>query len=125
MLLYLFKFWDFSFCTAVYLINRLPTTSLKFEILYPVLFQKASRLQSSQILGVLAFPSSDFITLQQPSNIPQPTSKNPQSNSESIQPSLTVQTDQSNVDLSTPASHISQSSTNVPTEESQPSSHST
>lgn len=34
------KFWDSAFCPAVYLINRLPTASLKFEIPYHVLFQK-------------------------------------------------------------------------------------
>jgi len=32
------KFWDSAFCTALYLINRLPTISLKFEIPYHVLF---------------------------------------------------------------------------------------
>lgn len=34
------KFWDFVFTTAVYLINRLPTISLNFNVPYTVLFNK-------------------------------------------------------------------------------------
>ena len=34
-----FSFWDHAFETAVYLINRLPSTLVKFDIPYTVLFQ--------------------------------------------------------------------------------------
>jgi len=34
------QFWDYAFTTAVYLINKLPTTSLKFAIPFVTLFNK-------------------------------------------------------------------------------------
>ena len=35
----LFSDWDHAFLTSVYLINRLPSSSIKFEILYEKLFK--------------------------------------------------------------------------------------
>ena len=85
---------------------------------YADLFESSLSSQSNSSLTQHYFPPIPII---QPSNIPQPTSNNPQTNFESIQPSHTAQTDQSNVDLSTPGSHTPQPSTIVPTEQSQPS----
>ncbi|KAG5019697.1 hypothetical protein JHK87_015552 [Glycine soja] len=51
-----FQFWDSAFCTTVYLINRLPTTSLKFEIPYHVLFQKLPDYSFLKTFGCSCFP---------------------------------------------------------------------
>lgn len=93
------KFWDSAFCTAVYLINRLPTASLNFSVPYYVLFQKSPDYNFLKTFGCSCFPllrpydnhkfessapsgqstssSTQYyfppIPISQPSNLPQPT----------------------------------------------------
>jgi len=50
------KFWDYAFTTAVYLINRLPTTSLNFAIPYFVLFNKDPYFSFLKVFGSTCFP---------------------------------------------------------------------
>ena len=50
------KFWDFAFCTAVYLINRLPTTSLNFLVTYHMLFQQFPDYTFLKTFGCACFP---------------------------------------------------------------------
>ena len=50
------KFWDFAFCTAIYLINRLPTASLDFSVRYHMLFQKLPEYTFLKTFGCACFP---------------------------------------------------------------------
>ena len=50
------KFWDSAFCTAIYLINRLPPASLKFEIPYHMLFHKFPDYNFLKTFGCSCFP---------------------------------------------------------------------
>lgn len=49
------SFWDFVFTTAVYLINRLPTT-LNFVVPYTVLFNKSPDYSFLRTFGCACFP---------------------------------------------------------------------
>lgn len=50
------KFGDFAFCTAVYLINRLPTASLNFSVPYHMLFHKHPDYTFLRTFGCACFP---------------------------------------------------------------------
>lgn len=50
------KFWDFAFQTAIYLINRIPTTSLKFQVPYIVLFNKSPNYNFLRNFGCSCYP---------------------------------------------------------------------
>ena len=50
------SFWDHAFQTAVYLINRLPSASLKFDIPYTVLFHTIPDYQFLRVFGCSCFP---------------------------------------------------------------------
>ena len=50
------QFWDYAFTTAVYLINRLPTTSLNFSIPFVTLFNKDPDFQFLKTFGWAFLP---------------------------------------------------------------------
>lgn len=50
------SFWDSAFTTAVYLINRLPTSALNFAVPYTVLFQKTPDYSILRTFGCACFP---------------------------------------------------------------------
>ena len=50
------QFWDYVFTTVVYLINRLPTASLNFDILFVSLFNKDPDFQFLKTFGCACFP---------------------------------------------------------------------
>jgi len=49
------KFWDYAFVTAVYLINRIPTSFLHFAIPNSILFHNSPNYIFLKTLGVLVF----------------------------------------------------------------------
>jgi len=49
-------YWDHAFLTSVYLINRLPTTSLKFQIPYQTLYQQKPDYNFLKVFGCACFP---------------------------------------------------------------------
>ena len=50
------SFWDHAFTTAVYLINRLPSASLKCNTPYTTLFHVAPNYQFLKVFGCACFP---------------------------------------------------------------------
>ena len=50
------KFWDFSFTTTIYLINRLPVAFLHFNVPYIVLFNKNLDYSFLKACGCSCFP---------------------------------------------------------------------
>ena len=50
------EFWDFAFTTVVYLINRLPTASLNFNIPFTILFNKSPDYKFLRTFGCACFP---------------------------------------------------------------------
>nr|KYP50090.1 Retrovirus-related Pol polyprotein from transposon TNT 1-94 [Cajanus cajan] len=50
------QFWDFSFTTAVYLINRLPSAALNFDVPFTVLFNKSPDYKFLRTFGCACFP---------------------------------------------------------------------
>jgi len=58
------EFWDYAFVTIVYLINRLPTTSLKFSIHILSCFIKHLILTFSNLLDVPTFLCYVHISLK-------------------------------------------------------------
>lgn len=51
-----YKFWDHAFLTAVYLINRLPTAALQFQVPYTLLYHKIHDCQFLKIFGCACYP---------------------------------------------------------------------
>ena len=50
------QFWDYAFTTTVYLINRLPTTTLKFVVPFVALFNKEPDYHFLKTFGCACFP---------------------------------------------------------------------
>nr|KYP67039.1 Retrovirus-related Pol polyprotein from transposon TNT 1-94 [Cajanus cajan] len=50
------KFWDFAFTTAVYLINRLPSAALNFNVPFTTLFNKSPDYKFLRTFGCACFP---------------------------------------------------------------------
>lgn len=50
------KFWDFSFQVVVYLINRLPTASLKFQVPFTVLYHHVPDYSFLKVFACACFP---------------------------------------------------------------------
>ena len=50
------QFWDYAFTTVVYLINRLPTTTLKFVVPFVALFNKEPDYHFLKTFGCVCFP---------------------------------------------------------------------
>jgi len=50
------KFWDHAFITAVYLINRLPTAALNFQIPYVLLFGNLLDYQFLRVFSCSCYP---------------------------------------------------------------------
>ena len=50
------QFWDYAFTTTIYLINRLPTTSLKFFVPFVTLFNKEPNYHFLRTFGCACFP---------------------------------------------------------------------
>ena len=51
-----YKYWEFSFETAMFLINRLPTTSLHNKIPYQVLYHKVPDFNFLRVFGCAVYP---------------------------------------------------------------------
>ncbi|KAK2354410.1 putative mitochondrial protein [Trifolium repens] len=49
-------FWDYAFLTSVYLINRLPSASLQFQVPYFVLFKIQPDYKFLKVFGCACFP---------------------------------------------------------------------
>jgi hypothetical protein len=49
-------YWDHAFLTSVYLINRLPTASLNFQIPYQVLYHQIPNYNFLKVFGCACFP---------------------------------------------------------------------
>jgi histone deacetylase 1/2 len=49
-------FWDYAFLTAVYLINRLPSASVNFQIPYSILFHQQPDYKFLKVFGCAFFP---------------------------------------------------------------------
>lgn len=52
-----FKFWDDAFCTAVYLINRLPSSVLQYRTPYELIFHKPPAYSFLKTFGCACFPN--------------------------------------------------------------------
>ncbi|CAA7024026.1 unnamed protein product [Microthlaspi erraticum] len=50
------SYWPFAFATAVYLINRMPTSNLSFQSPFKILFQTDPNYSKLKIFGCLCFP---------------------------------------------------------------------
>ena len=51
-----FKYWEFAFETAVFLINRMPTSSLQNKIPYSILFNKSPDYTFLKVFGCAVYP---------------------------------------------------------------------
>lgn len=52
----LLTYWDYAFFTAVYLINRLPSASIQFQVPYTVLFKTKPDYKFLKVFGCACFP---------------------------------------------------------------------
>nr|KYP59279.1 Retrovirus-related Pol polyprotein from transposon TNT 1-94 [Cajanus cajan] len=50
------QFWDFALTTAVYLINRLPSAALNFDVPFTILFSKSPDYKFLRTFGCACFP---------------------------------------------------------------------
>nr|KYP40244.1 Retrovirus-related Pol polyprotein from transposon TNT 1-94 [Cajanus cajan] len=50
------QFWDFTFTTAIYLINRFPSAALNFDVPFTVLFNKSPDYKFLRTFGCACFP---------------------------------------------------------------------